>query len=304
MKQPSVSGVVERRLLVNYRVDPEVAARALPPPLRPQLVAGWAVAGICLIRLGQLRPGRMPAWLGIRSENAAHRFAVEWDGPDGGDGPRTGVYIPRRDSASLVNVVAGGRLFPGEHHRASFDVRETEQDLQVAFASVDGTAHVSVDVRVTQRLEGSLLFKDTREASDFFRHGSAGFSPARDSRKLDGMKLRADRWAIEPVEVRAVRSSFFEDTRLFPSGSATLDCALVMRDIPVIWTALRPMLAPAVLLAISSAAGAISEWIDVAARRMRARRVGLCSLPDQKMSWGVQRQQQRMMWLPGSRADG
>jgi hypothetical protein len=138
MKQPSVSGVVERRLLVNYRVDPEVAARVLPPPLRPQLVAGWAVAGICLIRLGQLRPSRVPARLGIRSENAAHRVAVEWDCAEGP--PKTGVYIPRRDSASLVNVIAGGRLFPGEHHRAAFDVHETARDLHVAFDSVDGTA--------------------------------------------------------------------------------------------------------------------------------------------------------------------
>jgi hypothetical protein len=55
----------QRRLLVNYRVDPDVAARVLPPPLRPQQVAGWAVAGICLIRLAQLRPGRVPAWLGL-----------------------------------------------------------------------------------------------------------------------------------------------------------------------------------------------------------------------------------------------
>ncbi len=96
---------------------------------------------------------------------------------------------------------------------------------------------------MTQRLEGSLLFTDVQQASDFFRHSSTGFSPARDGRKLDGMELRADRWAVEPVEVLAVRSSFFEDTRLFPTGTATLDCALLMRDIPVTWTALLPMLA-------------------------------------------------------------
>ena len=30
---------------------------------------------------------------------------------------------------------------------------------------------------------------------------------------------------------------------LFPPGSATLDCALLMRDIPVTWTAIRPAFA-------------------------------------------------------------
>jgi hypothetical protein len=222
--------IVERRLLVNYRVDPDVAASLLPVPLRPQQVAGSAVAGICLIRLGRLRPSWVPGGFGLRSENAAHRIAVEWDGADG---RQTGVYIPRRDSGSTVNVIAGGRLFPGEHHRASFDVHETAQDLHVAFASIDGTTRVSVDVRVVQRFHGSALFADVREASDFFRQGSAGFSAASDRRRLDGVELHADRWRVEPVEAHAVHSSFFDDPRRFPPGSAVLDCALLMRDIPV-----------------------------------------------------------------------
>jgi hypothetical protein len=150
------------------------------------------------------------------------------------------VYIPRRDSNSVATVLAGGRLFPGEHHRASFDVRETARDLHVAFASTDGTAHVSIDVRVAQRLQGSALFADLREASDFFRRGSAGFSVTRDSGRLDGLELRADRWVVEPAEAHAVCSSFFGDVRLFPPGSATLDCALLMRDIPVTWIAMQP----------------------------------------------------------------
>jgi hypothetical protein len=232
-----MSSVIERRLLVNYRVDPEVAARLLPTPLRPQLVNGWAVAGICLIRLGRLRPSWMPGWAGMRTENAAHRVAVEWDGTSG---RRSGVYIPRRDSDSVATVLAGGRLFPGAHHRASFDVRETTRELHVAFASTDGTAHVSTDIRVAQRLPGSAMFASLREASDFFRQGSVGFSATRDSGRLDGLELRADRWVVEPTEAHAVYSSFFEDVRLFPPGSAILDCALLMRDIPVTWTAVQP----------------------------------------------------------------
>jgi hypothetical protein len=111
----------------------------------------------------------------------------------------------------------------------------------VGFISMDGTTHVSVDVRVVRRLQGSALFSDMREASDFFRQGSAGFSAAGDRHRLDGMQLRTDRWRVEPVEAYAVRSSFFDDPRRFPPGSAVLDCALLMRDIPVTWSALQPM---------------------------------------------------------------
>jgi hypothetical protein len=39
----------------------------------------------------------------------------------------------------------------------------------VAFASTDDTAHVSIGIRVAQRLQGSALFADLREASDFLR---------------------------------------------------------------------------------------------------------------------------------------
>jgi hypothetical protein len=237
VRAPAVSGVIERRLLVNYRIDPEVAARLLPTPLRPQLVNGWAVAGICLIRLGRLRPTWVPGWAGIRTENAAHRLAVEWDEVNG---RQPGVYIPRRDSNSTVTVLAGGRFFPGEHHRASFDVRETARNLHVAFASADSTAHVSIDVCVAQRLQGSMLFADVREASEFFRNGSVGLSPTRDDDVLEGVELLAQRWLVEPADVRAVCSSFFDDPRLFPTGSATVDCALLMRDIPVTWTAIQP----------------------------------------------------------------
>lgn len=238
MRPPQMSSVVERRLLVNYRVAPEVAASLVPSPLRPQLIGGWAVAGICLIRLGQFRPSRLPGWVGLRSENAAHRIAVEWDGPQG---PSTGVYISRRDSGSAINVLAGGRLFPGEHSSARFDVRETAEDLHVAFVSRDETMSVSVDVRTVEQFQGSELFADLAQASEFFRNGSAGFSATRGGLCLDGLELRTDSWRVEPVDVRSVRSTVFDDRDRFPPGSATLDCALLMREVPVTWRPLPPL---------------------------------------------------------------
>lgn len=240
--QPRLSSVIERRLLVNYRVDPRAVAELLPAPFRPQQVGGWAVAGICLIRLAQVRPHGLPARFGLRSENAAHRIAVEWDGPHGID---TGVYIPRRDSGSAVNVLAGGRLFPGRHHHASFDVKETPQDLHVAYTSRDGSTQVRVDASLTGRFQGSELFAGLQEASAFFRHGSHGYSAGRDSDSdrgcLDGMELATDSWRVEPVEVHDVRSTFFDAQERFPRGKATLDCALLMRDIPVTWNPLPPL---------------------------------------------------------------
>ncbi|MDA1162913.1 MAG: hypothetical protein O3B13_07415, partial [Planctomycetota bacterium] len=89
---------------------------------RPQKVHGYSIAGICLIRLKHVRPGFLPACVGISSENAAHRIAVEWDNDNG---VRTGVFIPRRDTSVWLNAFARGRLFPGVHHCADFEIQET-----------------------------------------------------------------------------------------------------------------------------------------------------------------------------------
>jgi hypothetical protein len=229
-----MSSRIERRLLVNYRVDPEFVAAVLPHPFRPRLVAGQAVAGICLIRLGELRPDRAPGRWGLRTENAAHRIAVEWDTPAG---VRPGVYIPRRDTGDRWTALTGGRLFPGYHHAARFSVRESDYSLRVAFVADDGTS-VDADVTVTDTWPGSSLFASLEEASEFFRQGAAGYSTARNPRFLDGLELATSTWRIEPATVRSASSSYFDDTRLFPPGSAVLDTALVMRDLPARWTAL------------------------------------------------------------------
>jgi hypothetical protein len=231
VRTPELHGEIERRLLVNYRVDPDVMAPLLPAPFRPQLHVGFAVAGICLIRLGHLRPRGAPAWIGRRSENAAHRMAVAWDTADG---VATGVYIPRRDTSSLVNVVVGGRLFPGEHHRARFTTDEREDRVRVAFESLDASTRVDVSVEVGGELQ-SGLFHDLESASRFFERGSLGYSATSGSASLEGLELRTDAWSVESVRVLRARSSFFDDVQRFPAGSAVLDGALLMRKVPVTW---------------------------------------------------------------------
>jgi len=238
VRPPTLVGVIERRLLVTFRVEPGAVAALVPAPLRPQVVKGFAVAGICLLRLGGLRPRGAPAWAGRRSENAAHRIAVEWDVPGGVE---HGVYIPRRDSSSLLNVAAGGRLFPGRHGRARFDVTETADRLSVGFRTADGSGGASVEARVSSRLEGSHLFADLGEASRFFEQGALGYSASRRPDRLDGVRLHTDAWRVEPLELDEVRSSFFDDRATFGAGAAELDCGLVMRAVPVVWTVVPPM---------------------------------------------------------------
>mgnify|MGYP002628714534 FL=1 len=238
MHFPVICGVIDRRILVNYRVDPEVAAQILPAPFRPQLVAGHAIAGICLIRLRQLRPAMFPSFVGLGSENAAHRFAVEWDSEDG---VRTGVFVPRRDTSSCLATLAGGRIFPGVQRRAAFDVHEADDEIRIAMLSRDGSAQVLVEGSEASDLPAGSVFRSTETASRFFGDGSMGYSPGQSGHCFEGLELRTANWQVQPFSVASVKSSFFSDRAVFPEGSVVFDHALLMRGIDHSWHSCEPV---------------------------------------------------------------
>ncbi len=205
----------------------------LPAPFHPKLLEGRAVAGICLIRLEQVRPTFSPFGWGLSSENAAHRVAVCWT--DDGGTPREGVYIPRRDSNSYFNHLVGGRLFPGEHHRAVFRVRDSGQDIDFEMRSLDGEVAVELQGRGAVGLPVTSRFSSLQEASEFFRKGSLGYSETVKGDRLEGLSLFTKSWSVEPLTVTKVHSSYFADAARFPAGSVEFDCALLMRNIEHEW---------------------------------------------------------------------
>ena len=233
MRLPEIQGVIRRRMLVNFRVEPEVIQRQLPGKFRPKLHAGSAIAGICLIRLEQIRPKGLPRMLGISSENAAHRIAVIWY--DETDQPREGVFIPRRDTNSRLNYLAGGRLFPGEHHPADFQIKTSLESINFAMKSKDGEVEVRLRAKAVKELPAGSSFATLTEASKFFEPGSLGYSVTSEGRRLDGVTLKTKRWAVEALEVEEVFSSYFADEGKFPRSSVSFDCALLMRDIEHEW---------------------------------------------------------------------
>ena len=232
MQIPILRGVIDRRILVNYHVDPSVLAPLLPAPFRPKIISGLGMVGICLIRLKHIRPRFFPRWLGISSENAAHRTAVEWD--DHG-AVREGVYIRRRDTSSRLNSWAGGTLFPGIHSHARFDVKETLDRFEITLQSDDAVTSMSVRGQRTPQLPATSVFRSLDEASAFFQAGSLGYSATSDPTRFQGMDLHCYNWQVEPLAVEEVHSSFFEDAALFPKGSIAFDCALLMRGIDHEW---------------------------------------------------------------------
>lgn len=232
MRLPTIQGVIRRRILANFRVDPEVMQRQLPSRFTPKLHDGFAVAGICLIRLEHIRPKFVPLNVGLNSENAAHRVAVLWE--EEGQ-MREGVFISRRDTNSELNHLLGGRVFPGEHHQASFRVEESASEVSLSMQSDDATVMVEVEGKIAQELPSSSIFSSLNEASAFFESGSLGYSVTHDTDRLDGLRLETKQWQVEPLEIGKVHSTYFSDEKMFPKGSIEFDHALIMRNIEHEW---------------------------------------------------------------------
>jgi hypothetical protein len=231
MRLPKIRGVIERRLLVNFAVDPSLVARLLPPPFKPWVHGGAALVGVCLIRLREVRPAAIPFRVGARSENAAHRLAVVWRE---GDVERHGVYVPGRWTSSRFNACAGGKLFPGRFGLARFASHEDGARVSVDVDGGDGS-RIRASGRATADWPAHSLFGSAAEAASFLRRGAIGWSFAGADAAPDGMELEADHWNATPFEIDACASSYLDDPRRFPPGALVFDHALLMREIPHAW---------------------------------------------------------------------
>lgn len=213
--------------------------RHLPDPFHPTVVNGVAIAGICLIRLEQIRPKGIGWPIGLASENAAHRVAVSWTGADGTR--QEGVFIPRRDTNSVANHLAGGRVFPGEHHLASFDAKHENDTIRLQMRSNDGAVSVDLAGRVAPDLPATSVFASLDDASAFFERGCVGYSATKDGTRCDGLMLATSEWRVRALSMDHVYSSYFSDGHLFPPGNVEFDCSLIMEDVPHEWVPLPSM---------------------------------------------------------------
>lgn len=233
MNLPTIQGIIKRRILVNYRAQPDVIQKILPPEFRPKIYKEQAIAGICLIRLEHIRPKYTPEFIGLTSENAAHRIAVLWEDVNGET--KEGVYIPRRDTDSTLNHLVGGTIFPGEHHKAAFQIGEIGDKIDFAMRSNDGKVSVKLEGEISEDFPETSIFPTLAEASKFFEKGSLGYSVKQSGKELDGIDLEIKDWQVKPLAVSFVESSYYDDETIFPRGSIEFDHALLMQNIRHEW---------------------------------------------------------------------
>jgi hypothetical protein len=231
MKLPVLDGTIDRRILLNFRVRPEVVKRFLPAHIEPLVINGYGSAGICILRVKDIGVRHAPAFLRVTSENAAHRFLVSFMH----HGRRThGVYIPGRDTDSLLNVIAG-KIFSWPHRSARFDVVEDSLSYSIDMRSTDRRTDFHVTANTNGAFPRDSMFDSLEHASRCFESCSIGISPSAGGADFKGMELRTRSWNVSPMAVSALCSQFFDNTSLFPKDSIRFDHALLMENIQHEW---------------------------------------------------------------------
>jgi hypothetical protein len=134
------------------------------------LYNGVGEGDVCMIRFSGLRPKFIPSVLGLDSENAAHRIAVEWEI---GGKKFEGVFIPKRNTATRFNFLTGGKVFPCIFQMSQFVVNEQNDNYQLEiFQENDQEPIVHFDGQVSTRFSEKSIFSNIEAASDFFAKGA------------------------------------------------------------------------------------------------------------------------------------
>lgn len=232
MKLPLLDGIIDRRILINYRIRPREVKALLPPGVEPLVVNGYASGGICLLRLKKIGVKGMPSLLRIESENAAHRFLVKLKFPDG---ERPGVYIPRRDTDSILNEWVAGKMFSWPHSRATFSVYEEKGSYGVVVQRPDQQPILRVEAELADSFPPDSMFGSVEHASRCFEECEVGISPSAVGAKMKVITLKTHSWSVRPLQVKELQSTLFDDRSLFPMGTVRFDNALLMENIAHEW---------------------------------------------------------------------
>lgn len=240
MNRTTLQGLIERRILINYRVEPGVLKNILPEPFRPKIFQNYGIAGLCLFRISELRLKGLPTFMGITTENVSHRIAVEWDQ----NGIRyEGIYIPRRNTSSYIVAASGGKIFPGVHHLSNFSSRESNGYYELDVYNRNHL-HLSLLAKESAHFARGSVFKNLSSAVESLVNHSLEYSPRYQKRVFDGIEFVAENRKVQPLHISQIQSDFFENESLFPKGSVFFDHALLMKNIYAQWHSCPEILSP------------------------------------------------------------
>ncbi len=234
---PTIRGFVERRLLVNYRVDLETLDKALPAPFRAREVGDTreGMGSVCFTQVEDARPSLFPSGMGTTVEAVTHRVSAELR-LEGEPTAEHCFYVPQREVSSRLQAIVGRRLLPTKMEQAEITTEENGDGCLVLVE--DGIEKVGFEVRETDtdEVDEDSVFYSVESARVFLCEGGVEYS--RSGGSYGGLNCCQDGGEMVPVEVTRARSSYFEKM------GGVLDSAFVIAETEHEWQPDRPVPAP------------------------------------------------------------
>ena len=116
-----------------------------------------------------------------------------------------------------------------------FGVHEQGGRYRVRVHSRDRAVRIVVDGHLADASPAGSVFADVNAASRFFRCAPVGYAATPAAGVFDGVELDTVGWALRPLQLDEVVSSYFDDPSRFPRGTAVVDSAFLMSGISTTW---------------------------------------------------------------------
>lgn len=221
---PAVRADMRERFVVTMRVPSGAMARVLPARLRPQLVAGHAIATFCVLDLRNITVAPLPTVAGWQSRSCAERLGVlDEAGP--------AVFVDERLTSSRVGSAFTHLGFSAPHRLVDLEVAKDARRARITAASAS-TSLFEASLHRGGDLGGSV-FDDVAAFAAFLAAGVRSYGPSRRRGRLTVVDLAKADSTYEPLRVESLAGGFAD--RWAAVGGGEIDSAFRTVDADYEW---------------------------------------------------------------------
>ena len=224
-----MAGVVRRRFLISYSVEPSLLAPFVPTGGELSLYNGMAWVSACFVDLADMRPSFVPKGLGSQFLYLIHRTRAKLPYPDGELRESVLVLEPNMNKPLLARL---GRASTGVNFRVrDFAFEETVGGWSLRMS--DGMT-VLFEAEIARNTIGDTLpkqsrFENAKAADDFLLGVAYGGEWNRNSGRLRLLAETHEPWKTYVGACETKRYAFLEGLGV---AQPRADHVITMTDIP------------------------------------------------------------------------
>lgn len=225
-----LNGMVTRRFLITYPVQPEALSGFLPPDAELSTWQGLAWVSACFINVRRMRPCVVPDPIGIEFNYLIHRTRARLPYPDGVR--RESVLVLEANINNRLFAAIGQRLHGVGFHSRDIRLLEGPDYWRVQMRDDDDALLYQADVAkasITDALPPGSRFPDLASADTFLLNVSYGAEWHAQKRSLRLVPETHDAWRALAGSCSTQRFAFLES---LDGAVPQADHVITMTNVP------------------------------------------------------------------------